>query len=768
MNGPAFNLHIGTSADLAALVKTAESLNSSKAATEAMNQLNAKLAQREFDRLSTAEKITRLKQQEAELVARANALYQIGNAGGSAQLNLAAVGKHEAVERLVAELKREQAEQQRQQALAGERAAAAAARQAAELKREQAEQQRQQALAGERAVEAAARQAAEMKRTAEAAAAVAASQRQAADSVQARLASAIYDKEFAALSTLEQQKRLREEITRHEASAARLDSVGGDAARARAAEERLAALQKTAQVETLVQRQQQQALAAQQSAASQLATVRARLGQLQRQEKEEAFAQLPAAEQLNQLLARRADLQRRLAQAGMGRSDHTTAAYQVAQAENEARIRAMQRQQAGAAPPSLGAQFKDGFSGMAGQFAAGFGIAAMGGQLIRTAREVFHFADRIQDLSDRMGVSAETAQEFEYAAQKTGTSLEVVGQSFKALTVAQGQAQAGSKEYNEAFKLLGISADDLKSKGTEQLFNQLAASIGKGPQGAQQLTAALKLLGRSSEQLLPAFRAGFADLAANAREAGAVIDEEVIRQLDAAADNSQLLGKQLKAALAPALAALSEWAGELFNKLRQVGVFLGTFFGALAGGRGLSGAYEDATEAVAKEMNRQERERDERPRPNADREREADRGARIAALRDQLKAAEEQAADAGLTKEEKRARLLEKQLELKRQIAAETDEEKKLQLQLQERNIAAKLGGLQEEKAAGKGGGDSPSFAVNVDKLQRMGGLLGGAATDPVSTGLDKVHGQLAELNRKTEMLNARFNRPLDVNFPEQ
>jgi len=103
MSGPAFNIHIGTTADLAALVKSAEAVNNTRAAAEALNRLEGRLAQREFDRLSTAEKINRLKQQEAQLAAAAVRLEGTGNQGGAAQLNLAVLQKREQIERLTAD-----------------------------------------------------------------------------------------------------------------------------------------------------------------------------------------------------------------------------------------------------------------------------------------------------------------------------------------------------------------------------------------------------------------------------------------------------------------------------------------------------------------------------------------------------------------------------------------------------------------------------------------------------------------------------------------
>ena len=109
-----YSIHIGTTADLAGVRQTVKGINEVKAASEAVAQLNAALAQREFGRLTNAEKLVRLKQQEAELLRKARDLEGAGDTGGAAQLNLAALRLRERTEKLITEEKLKQNQTERE------------------------------------------------------------------------------------------------------------------------------------------------------------------------------------------------------------------------------------------------------------------------------------------------------------------------------------------------------------------------------------------------------------------------------------------------------------------------------------------------------------------------------------------------------------------------------------------------------------------------------------------------------------------------------
>lgn len=119
-----YNIHFLTTADLSALQRTTREINASALATGAVEKFNQRLAQYEYDRLSTAEKINRLKRDEQALLLAGRQRFEAGDEAGSAQLNTAALEARMKVEALVSQQKVEQARLE-QDRMATEKVAAA-------------------------------------------------------------------------------------------------------------------------------------------------------------------------------------------------------------------------------------------------------------------------------------------------------------------------------------------------------------------------------------------------------------------------------------------------------------------------------------------------------------------------------------------------------------------------------------------------------------------------------------------------------------------
>ncbi len=83
------------------------------------------------------------------------------------------------------------------------------------------------------------------------------------------------------------------------------------------------------------------------------------------------------------------------------------------------------------------------------EFARNIGgsIASMfgAGYLISQVKQTLQWADNIDDLSQRLGVGVEQLQAFEYAAKKSGSSMESIITASRALRRAQGGALKGTK-----------------------------------------------------------------------------------------------------------------------------------------------------------------------------------------------------------------------------------------------------------------------------------------------------------------------------------
>lgn len=147
----------------------------------------------------------------------------------------------------------------------------------------------------------------------------------------------------------------------------------------------------------------------------------------------------------------------------------------------------------------FGSKLKKGL-GTAGKIAGGaitaVGTAsvALGKAFVSNMGDVASYGDSIDKMSQKIGISAEAYQEWDFIAQHSGTSMESLKASFKTLSTA---AQNGSEE----FEALGISLEDAASMSTEDLFSSVISGLQNMEEGTERTALASKLLGRGAIEL---------------------------------------------------------------------------------------------------------------------------------------------------------------------------------------------------------------------------------------------------------------------------
>ena len=159
---------------------------------------------------------------------------------------------------------------------------------------------------------------------------------------------------------------------------------------------------------------------------------------------------------------------------------------------------------------------------------AAIGVAtAMGGIAISTASA----GDQIDKASQKLGLSRQSYQEWDYILKQSGASIDSLGVGMKTLTkTLSGAAEDGSKSA-DAFAAIGISFDEIKDKTPEEAFEMTIAALQKMPPGADKSAAAIKLLGKQGMELAPLLNKSSEEidkLRSRAHELGVVMDDEVI------------------------------------------------------------------------------------------------------------------------------------------------------------------------------------------------------------------------------------------------
>jgi hypothetical protein len=285
--------------------------------------------------------------------------------------------------------------------------------------------------------------------------------------------------------------------------------------------------------------------------------------------------------------------------------------------------------------------FKTALGGIGTAIAGAFTVGAV----LNFGKEIVALGGQITDLAARTGLSVEGVQEFKYAAEQTGSSIDAFA---GAATKLQDKLVSGDKGLVGAFQKLGLSAEDLRNASPEELFTQVADAVGRVPDPMRQTQLALDLFGKSGAEILPAIKAGFSDLREEARLTGQVLSKEDVAALDDFGDAFDRTMNRLKLTAAGAGLAIGDsltagW-GQFLAAVEQ---------GIKAGPAGFGGAFAAAAVAQRAGQTSNQRTTDislDRPVliDDAAAQREA---AAIQKYADQIKAAQDDATGAAAQKQ---------------------------------------------------------------------------------------------------------------------
>jgi hypothetical protein len=156
-------------------------------------------------------------------------------------------------------------------------------------------------------------------------------------------------------------------------------------------------------------------------------------------------------------------------------------------------------------------------------------------------QETVELGGAIADLSQKVGVPAETLQQLGYAAKLSGSSMEALGQNLGRLSKLAYDAGKGGKEAAQAFSKVGvkIKGADGALRPAEDLLADIADHIAGLPDGTEKTAKAMALFGRSGKDMIPLLNeggAGIAKLRAEFVELGGQIDGEAVEALEAFGD----------------------------------------------------------------------------------------------------------------------------------------------------------------------------------------------------------------------------------------
>lgn len=175
----------------------------------------------------------------------------------------------------------------------------------------------------------------------------------------------------------------------------------------------------------------------------------------------------------------------------------------------------------------------------AGAVAVAAAGAAATAKVLDLASSTAEYGDHVDKMSQKMGISSKSFQEWDAVLQHSGTSMDAMTPAFKKLAT---QAQGGGDKTEAAFKKIGISMKDAQSMSTEELWSATIKGLQGMEEGTERTAVASQLLGRGATELGALLNTSAEDtqkMVDTVNELGGVMDEEGIKNAAAFQDALQ-------------------------------------------------------------------------------------------------------------------------------------------------------------------------------------------------------------------------------------
>lgn len=211
-----------------------------------------------------------------------------------------------------------------------------------------------------------------------------------------------------------------------------------------------------------------------------------------------------------------------------------------------------------------------------GHIKGAIGAAISIGAIESLAHETLAYADKVGDLSQRLGVSTDAIQEWDYALRQNGSTIDNAATFFKKLAVNRQAALQGNDEQIKSFERLGVTIDNLKNKRLEDIGLQIS-KVFEGADPQVFIADLVKVGGKGADELVAAFRNGFEEIVKSAKGIGVVIDDDTIEKLKEVDDAFKTIGATIRADFASPLATVSGWLEKSVKGLSLIAAYIKGF-----------------------------------------------------------------------------------------------------------------------------------------------------------------------------------------------
>lgn len=191
-------------------------------------------------------------------------------------------------------------------------------------------------------------------------------------------------------------------------------------------------------------------------------------------------------------------------------------------------------------------------------------------------------ADKLSDLAQTTGVSAEKLSAMQFAAKMSGSSAEALNGGLIKLQSSMAKATDSGSKQARAFAAIGVATRDSTGamRGTDAVFADVAEAISELPDGAEKSALAMQIFGKSGAELVPVLnngKEGLASLSAEAASLGLIISTETANSANEFNDQLDKLeaagGGLVNAIAAGVVPSLSSLTGSLLESASNADFF---------------------------------------------------------------------------------------------------------------------------------------------------------------------------------------------------
>lgn len=199
--------------------------------------------------------------------------------------------------------------------------------------------------------------------------------------------------------------------------------------------------------------------------------------------------------------------------------------------------------------------------------ALGAGTVLLGKKLVDGARNVAEYGDHVDKMSQKIGISSDAYQKWDYVMKRAGGNVDSLKMGMKTLSQ---QAEKGS----DAFQKLGISQEEVGNLSKEELFEKTVKGLSEMEEGTERTALATQLLGRAGADMAPLFNQGSEAIEEQmeiAEKYGMVMPEETVKASAAFEDSmttlqmtAQGLKNRLLGEFLPAMTKVTDGLAKIF------------------------------------------------------------------------------------------------------------------------------------------------------------------------------------------------------------